>query len=121
AVWVLNDLAFWGLGGPDPATWARAAFVIALALQLSFLRFAWVFPTPRPVPWRPALLLLAPAPLYLAVALFGAPLAHVARAPGGGLELAPSGWTFALGAYVYLLFAAGALVVVARRRAALDA
>src|SRR5713226_2509756 len=44
--WIVKDIVLWGLHGPnDPASWwAILSFLISLALNVSFLYFAWIFP-----------------------------------------------------------------------------
>lgn len=104
ALWVTNDLAFFCFHG-QAEPWARAAFLIALGLQLAFLRFTHVFPAAAPPSRLELALALGPALVLVPVAVAGAPLAHVALEPGGQLTVEPGPWTWALGAYSYGLFA----------------
>ncbi|MBX3465814.1 MAG: HAMP domain-containing histidine kinase [Planctomycetes bacterium] len=118
ALWVTNDLAFFGLGG-DPGPWARAAFLVALALQLAFLRFTHVFPAPVVACRLELALALGPGLVLVPVVLAGAPLAGV-TVDGGAVEVRTNGWTFALGAWSYGLFALAWLRLLAARRATAD-
>src|SRR5262245_24869147 len=100
ALWILNDLAFWGFHGPndDGRGWAQAAFLIGLAMQSAFLWFACLFPTPSPLPRDRALALVAPALVLVPVVLSGRALGRVGFRDGVfALELTP--WTYAVGGY----------------------
>lgn len=119
ALWVANDLSFWCFAGPDASgeRWARAAFLIAIALQLSFLRFVALFPRRLEIPLGQQALALSPLLVLLPVVLFGEPVRDVGITAGTfSLELTP--WTFALGAYIYAVFGAGYLLVRRARKAA---
>jgi signal transduction histidine kinase len=116
ALWVTNDLAFFGLHGA-PWPWARAAFLVALALQLAFLRFTHVFPAPAPPGRLELALALGPGLVLVPVIVAGAPLERVA-VEGGELVVETNAWTFAQGAWSYGLFAlAWARLLRARSRA----
>lgn len=119
ALWVANDLSFWCFAGPDASgeRWARAAFLIAIALQLSFLRFVALFPRRLEIPLGQQALALSPLLVLLPVVLFGQPVRDVGIS-GGEFSLALTPWTLALGAYIYAVFAAGYLLVRRARRAA---
>ena len=122
AVWVLNDLAFFGLGGEASGQrWARTALLLALALQLALLRFARAFRAPASAPGPSgsgaglapfALLAGGAAVPVLAGACFGEVVMHEGRLR---LELRPA--VFAVGAALYALFLGGVLTLLARRRA----
>ena len=118
ALWAANDLAFWGLPGPgDAQRWARAALLLALALQLAFLRFAWTFPGSRPTPplagGVAALVCAAAAVPVLGGRAFG----EVGWREGRFVvEVTP--WTFSVGAVVYAAFLGGIALLVRRWREA---
>ena len=124
AVWVGNDLAFWCFPGPeDGQRWARTALLLALALQLTLLRFAWTFRAAGPPPRAATLLAVGAAGAAALPVLAGWCFGRVALRedavagswPGSlDLELRPWGW--AVGGVVYGLFAAGVGVLVGRRR-----
>jgi signal transduction histidine kinase len=121
ALWILNDIAFWGFHGPDEdgRFWAEGAFLVAIAMQLAFLRFASIFPSPRRVDRRLAAALVAPAAVLTPVILAGRALGPVGFRGGRfGIELTP--WTFAVGAYIYVLFFAGRLLLVRASRETAD-
>jgi len=121
ACWVANDLSFWGFQGleSDGVGWARRAFLIAIALQVVFLHFSWVFPTPRPIPWGRAGVSLAPLLGLVPLVVWGQPVAH-AGFSDGAFSIGFTPWTFVIGGYVYLLFALARVVVIAKRRAEAD-
>ena len=108
ALWILNDLAFWGFHGPDAdgRGWAQAAFLIGLAMQGAFLWFACLFPMPAPLSRGHAVALLLPALVVVPVVLSGRALGPVGFRDGVfAIELTP--WTYVVGAYVYVVFFAG--------------
>ena len=122
ALWILNDLAFWGFHGPndDGRGWAQAAFLIALAMQAAFLWFAWLFPEPAPIPWRRAAPLLAPTLIVVPIILSGRALGRVGfQDDVFAVELTP--WTYLAGGYVYVLFLAGRVRLAASRARIADA
>ena len=117
AAWVANDLFFWSLGTISGLTWARVAFSLGFALQLSFLRFAWAFFHPeRAAPRRWALPVALLGGAGVAGAWWIEPLARVERLPDGALALAFNGWTFALGGGVGVLWLLGQLLVARGHR-----
>jgi signal transduction histidine kinase len=121
ALWILNDLAFFGFhtAEDDGRAWAAAALLLAIAMQLAFLRLAWVFPEPRPIPWRWAALLLLPLGVLLPVILAGEGVGF-AGFRDGRLIVEISPWTYAAGAYIYALFFLGRLVFARTRRRSTD-
>lgn len=108
ALWIVNDLTFWAFHRPDEdgGAWANTAFLVALAVQLAFLRFAWVYPYRRRV---------GPARLAGISILVGVTLLLIASGRAMGpigfhagefhLELVPG--TFVVGAAIYGLFLLG--------------
>lgn len=118
ALWVLNDLAFFGFHG-QAEPWARAAFLIAFALQLAFLRFTHVFPAPEPPSGLELGLTLVPALVLVPVVVLGAPLDAI-RLEDAGLFVATNRWTYALGAWSYALFGLAWLRLLRARRTTAD-
>ncbi|MGE0709783.1 MAG: sensor histidine kinase [Planctomycetota bacterium] len=118
ALWVANDLFFWGFAGPEAsgAVWAKTAFLVAIGLQLSFLAFSWVFPRPRPVPRAGLLAVLGSAALVGGLVVLGEPVADVGFHEGA-FRLRFTPLTFAVGAYVYGTYYLGRVAVVRQRRA----
>lgn len=108
ALWILNDLAFWGFHGPDDdgRGWAQAAFLIALAMQSAFLWFTWLYPTPTPIAWSRAAPLLATTAVMVVIVLSGRALGRVGFTDGR-FSVAFTPWTYVVGGYVYVLFLIG--------------
>jgi signal transduction histidine kinase len=117
ALWILNDLAFWGFHGPDDdgRGWARAAFLIAIAMQWAFLWFASLYPKPTAVSWWRASVLLGTTAVVVAIVLSGRALGTVGfRA--GRFEVDFTTGTYVVGGYVYLLFLLGRCRLAAARK-----
>jgi signal transduction histidine kinase len=116
ALWILNDLAFWGFHGPDDdgAAWAQAAFLIGMAMQSAFLWFSWLYPVPSPVV-RSRLVVL----VVTTIAMTGVVLSGRAMGPvgfhDGRFALSFTPWTFVVGGYIYTLFLLGRFRLAASR------
>lgn len=108
ALWILNDLAFWGFHGPDDdgRAWAQAAFLIGLAMQSAFLWFTWLYPTPSPIVPAQATALGVGTLVMAGIVLSGHALAR-AGFHDGHFDLALTPWTFVVGGYIYALFLLG--------------
>jgi signal transduction histidine kinase len=117
ALWVANDLSFWGFHGPDSdgTDWARNAFLISVGLQLAFLAFTWIFPRPRPIARGPLALIVASALGVGALIVWGPAVSNVGF-QGGEFRLTMTPATFLVGGYVYALFGVARLLMVARRK-----
>ncbi len=117
ALWVANDLSFWGFHGPDTdgTDWARNAFLISVGLQLAFLSFTWIFPRPRAIPKGRLALVLGSAAGVAALIVWG-PAVEDVGFRAGEFQLTMTPVTVAVGAYVYALFGVARFVMVARRK-----
>jgi signal transduction histidine kinase len=122
ALWILNDLVFWGFAAPDEdgTGWGKAAFLIALGMQMAFLRFAWLYPEPRAMERRVVAAILAPLVVVVPVILTGRVLGDVGFR-GGVFRIEFTPWTYVVGGYVYLLFGLGRVRLATVRRATGDA
>jgi signal transduction histidine kinase len=108
ALWVVNDLFFWGFHGPneDGKIWAQTAFVLAIAIQLAFLWFTWVFPVRRTIRWGRVFLFGIPVYVSIGLVLSGHVLGEARFVEGQFvLELTPV--TYFVGFVIYVLFFLG--------------
>ena len=119
ALWTLNDLLFWGLHGPqtDGMLWARAAFLLAVAMHVVSLRFAWLFPEHQPMPRGLLITVALVSTGAMAMILLGRPLEQVGFV-GGRFVVVMRAETFAIGASVLALQMAGLSRVWRRRQRA---
>lgn len=108
ALWVVNDLFFWGFHGPneDGRFWAQTALLLALAIQVAFLWFTRVFPVQRPIPWKRVIFYAAPVYASIALILSGHAIGRAEFVDGNfHLELTPT--TYFVGLVIYALFFLG--------------
>ena len=118
ALWTIKDIVFWEFQprAGSAAWWASASFILSLFLQFSLVVFAWVFPENRRTPRKKAAILFAPG-LVLAPAAASGLLWHKAGFDSNGvlqIDLAPLAYIFV--AYVYGIFAYGAVVLFQKYR-----
>ncbi|MDF1667319.1 MAG: hypothetical protein P1V97_36575, partial [Planctomycetota bacterium] len=105
ALWVVNDLFFWGFHGPneDGRFWAQTALLLALAIQVAFLWFTRVFPVQRPIAWKPVIFYATPIYISIALVVSGHAIGRAEFVDGEFfLELTPA--TYFIGLVIYALF-----------------
>lgn len=108
ALWVVNDLVFWGFHGPneDGQLWARVAFLLAIGIQCAFLAFTWVFPKQRDIPWRKLPWLGLPILFCVVMVLSGQTIGEVGFKDNVfHIQFKPG--TFIVGAIIYFYFYLG--------------
>lgn len=121
ALWIVNDLLFWGFpeADADGAVWARVAFLISVGIQVSIIWFTNVFPKPRaPNPSR--LAFLAVLVVVALVFILGGYAIGPVGFRGGRFSMAFTPGTFIVGSIIYLLFFLGRWELVRRRQEAKD-
>lgn len=119
ALWTAKDILFWVLALPwfTSDAWIGASLLLAVALQLTFLAFAGVFPERAPVSRRWALLALAPLALFVPLVATGALWEGAGVDASGRFVIALNGWMWLYGAYVLALYGAGMWIVFGKWRA----
>ncbi len=119
ALWTAKDILFWVLALPwfTSDAWIGASLLLAVALQLTFLAFAGVFPERAPVSRRGALLALAPLALFVPLVATGALWEGAGVDASGRFVIALNGWMWLYGAYVLALYGAGMWTVFGKWRA----
>lgn len=117
ALWTVKDLIFWNFQTEKISAdwWAAASFIIALLMQCALVVFAWVFPENLRTPKKRAAVLFAPSLVLVPAAVFGL-LWHKVEFVNNQLviDLAPLAYVFV--AYVYFVFAFGALILFNKYR-----
>ena len=121
AVWTAKDTLFWALQLPwfTADAWVTSSLLLALALQLTFLAFAFIFPDRSRLDRRSTAVALAPlavvAPLILSGALWSR--AGVDAHTGAfAVDLTP--WIWVYGAYGLALYGAGMWTLLRKWRIA---
>ena len=117
ALWTIKDLIFWNFhdGNLDSGWWAAASFIIALLMQCALAIFAWVFPENSRTPRKTAAVLFAPSLILIPVAAVGLLWRKVGFINNRFvIDLAPLAYVFV--AYVYFVFAYGAVVLFRKYR-----
>jgi signal transduction histidine kinase len=125
ALWAVKDIALWEFGARSgPAGWwAKASFVLALALQYSLVVFALVFPEDRPVPARRVAVVFSPGAIFVPATLAGL-MWDEAGFDSGHFSIRLTPLAYAFGLYIYIVFAYGFALLYAnfrRRRGQLAA
>lgn len=121
ALWIVNDLVFWGFHGlnEDGRLWAQTALFLALAIQLAFLWFAWVFPKNREIPWRRMSWAGIPILMGLMLIFSGQAMGEAGYQKGQfRLETTPA--TYFVGALIYGLFFLGRWLLYRSRQKVTD-
>lgn len=115
--WIVKDIMLWGLHGPnDPASWwAILSFLISLALNVSFLYFAWIFPEETKVPPRKTLIATAPALVLIPLILTGKLWEDVGF-HNGTFEIKLTPYAYLFGIYVHTLLALGIARMITKYR-----
>lgn len=114
AAWTAKDLIFWNFAGEEgfPAGWwVGVSFVTSLLMQFALVVFAWVFPGNTPTPRKKAAILFAPGLVFIPAAVLGL-LWNDIRYDGEVFSIRVTPLAYAFVAYVYLVFAYGARVLL---------
>jgi signal transduction histidine kinase len=119
ALWTAKDILFWVLRLPwfTSDAWVGASLLLAVALQLTFLAFAHVFPERARIDRRAAAAALAPLALLVPLVVRGALWERAGVAPDGRFVIALTAWMWLFGAYVLALYGAGMWTVLRKWRA----
>jgi signal transduction histidine kinase len=117
ALWTINDIVMWGLGGGRGLAvwWAGSSFALALMLQLALVVFAWVFPEDAEVPVRRAAVMFAPGAVLVPAALAGMMWERI-DFDGADFRIRLTPLAYAFGLYIYGLFGYGFALLLAKRR-----
>ena len=117
AVWTVKDIVLWGFGEGAGAAgwWVNVSFVMAILLQYSLVVFAWVFPEDGPLPVRRAAVIFAPGVVLIPAALAGLLWAGVSF-DGAHFEIRLTPLAYAVGLYVYAVFAYGCALLYRKYR-----
>lgn len=117
ALWTVKDILFWVLALTwfTADVWVASSLLLAIALQLTFLAFARIFPEHARVGWRGAALALAPLVLFVPLTAAGV-LWDRAGFEGVRFVIRVNAWTWLYGAYVLALYGAGMWTIVRKLR-----
>ena len=117
AVWTTKDLIFWNFYPRESAAgwWAAASFITALLMQFALVVFAWVFPENARTPRKRAAVLFASGVVLIPAAMLGLLWERSGFEDGiFVIELTPLAYAFV--AYLYFIFAYGAVVLFQKYR-----
>ena len=119
ALWTAKDIFFWALALPwfTADAWVAASLLLALALQLTFLAFARIFPGDGPIDRREAAVWLAPLLLVVPLVVSGA-MWERAGVEEGRFRIDVSPLMLLYGAYGLALYGAGLGTIWRKWRAA---
>jgi signal transduction histidine kinase len=119
ALWTVKDIFFWALGLEwfTAGEWAGTSLVLAVALHLTFLAFARIFPDGAAIDRRWGALALAPLAAVVPLVAAGA-LWERARIEDGRFAIDVTAWMWLFGAYVLALYGAGLWTIWRKWRAA---
>lgn len=108
ALWAVKDIALWEFGARAGSAgwWAKASFILALALQYSLVVFALVFPEDRPVPARRVAVVFSPGAVFVPATLAGL-MWDAAGFVDGHFSIRLTPLAYAFGFYIYVVFAYG--------------
>lgn len=121
AVWTAKDTLFWALQLPwfTADAWVTTSLLLALALQLTFLGFAFIFPDRSRLDRRWTAGALAPLAVVAPLIVSGALWSHAGVDPHTGtFEVALTPWIWVYGAYGLALYGAGMWTLLRKRRRA---
>lgn len=118
AVWTAKDTLFWALQLPwfTADAWVTMSLLLALALQLTFLGFAFIFPDRSRLDRRWTAGALAPLAVVAPLIVSGALWSRAGVDPHTGtFEVALTPWIWVYGAYGLALYGAGMWTLVRKR------
>ncbi len=116
ALWTAKDILFWvlRLSWFTSDLWVASSLFLAVALQVTFLVFAQVFPERGRFSRRIAIFAFAPLVVVIPVIATGAPWNEVGLTEDRRFHIDVGPWMWVYGGYVLFLYGAGMWTIVAK-------